>query len=574
MTSKLPPVSAPRLEPFIPGVTPVDDNSNPINPPYVPSVCQEMLGNPEIMLIITDTHTSADAAAELGLCCIAIDGPWGWYDKQRQQPRGQLENIACNNGRQVLLSFDPWIWLDDDGATGLTRLANLLTGRGGEVDRLCLNGPLSEFLIADNLDLADLHDHVRKIPGVTQPPTPEPPTVPVINANTELTQEQYEAWKHGNVLDEYQLAEAKRRLRAQRQAKRELDAEENPPQPLPDGRNLADLLAAPRTETPFLIGDLAPAGGRVLLAAPGKAGKTTLIQNVIRSLADGKPFLSRFTIDKPCNRIVLIDTEMTANQLTEWMDDQNIGNVAAVDIWTLRGSVGTFDLLDKRCRAKWADKFAGADYLILDCLRPVLDALGLDESHDAGKFLVAFDTLLADAAIPDALIAHHMGHGAERARGDSRLIDWPDATWKIVRDEKTDARYFSANGRDVDVWEGRLAFDAASRQLSYAGGSRTHSETEAAKPAVVDFLIGYTKAHGTGPTAKTMETDMHGGEHSRKSVRAALAELVSAGVVITAKGAHNATAHTIANGCLKCGRPPLVATWGHRPDFDCGTTSD
>lgn len=376
--------------------------------------------------------------------------------------------------------------------------------------------------------------------------------------------EHYDAWKRGDALDDYELGEAKRRLRAQRQAKQDLDDEENPPQPLPDGRNLADLLAAPRTETPFLINELAPAGGRVLLAAPGKAGKTTLIQNLIRSLADGDRFLGRFAIPQPCNRIAVIDTEMTSNQLTDWSRGQNIQNVAAVDIWTLRGSVGTFDLLDTGCRARWVAKLAGADYLILDCLRPVLDALGLDESHDAGKFLVAFDALLSEAGIPDAAIAHHMGHGAERARGDSRLIDWPDATWKIVRDEKTDSRYFSANGRDVDVWEGQLHFDAASRRLTYVNGSRTHAETEAATPAVVQFL-----ATNAGTSQTRIETEL-AVEHTRKSVRGALGALVKSGVVVTAPGAHRATLHTIANPCLKCGRPLVVATWGHRPNFDCG----
>jgi hypothetical protein len=46
-------------------------------------------------------------------------------------------------------------------------------------------------------------------------------------------------------------------------------------------------------------------------------------------------------------------------------------------------------------RAEWARKLRDLDaaVVILDCLRPVLDALGLDESHDAGRLLVALDEL-------------------------------------------------------------------------------------------------------------------------------------------------------------------------------------
>ena len=147
----------------------------------------------------------------------------------------------------------------------------------------------------------------------------------------------------------------------------------------------------------------------------------------------------------------------------------------------LRGKVSTFDIIDPATRAQWARHIGPADVLLLDCLRPVLDALGLDESHDAGRFLVAFDALLAEAGIAEAVIAHHMGHAGERSRGDSRLRDWPDVEWRLVRDKSNDddgetdpaaARYFAAYGRDVDQPEQLLGYDQATRHLRIAGGTR------------------------------------------------------------------------------------------------------
>lgn len=119
---------------------------------------------------------------------------------------------------------------------------------------------------------------------------------------------------------------------------------------------------------------------------------------------------------------------------------------------------------------------------MLDCLRPVLDVLGLDENRDAGKFLVAYDALLDEAGIGDSLLVQHMGHANERARGDSRLQDWPDAIWRIVRetDEPGSPRYLSAYGRDVEVTEGRLSFNQSTRRMTYAAGSRTDAKVEAA----------------------------------------------------------------------------------------------
>src|SRR6185503_6838808 len=106
------------------------------------------------------------------------------------------------------------------------------------------------------------------------------------------------------------------------------------------------------------------------------------------------------------------------------------------------------------------------------CLRPVLDALGLNEHTEVGLFLTALDALLREANIPEALVIQHMGHKGERARGDSRLLDWPDVGWTLVREKDDDPaspRFFKAYGRDVDVAEKQLAFDAATRRLSVVG---------------------------------------------------------------------------------------------------------
>jgi hypothetical protein len=63
--------------------------------------------------------------------------------------------------------------------------------------------------------------------------------------------------------------------------------------------------------------------------------------------------------------------------------------------------VGSFNRLDDRRRHEWATRLVelGCDHLVLGCLRPVLDAIGLDEHHDAGRFLVACDALLEKAGV-------------------------------------------------------------------------------------------------------------------------------------------------------------------------------
>jgi hypothetical protein len=135
---------------------------------------------------------------------------------------------------------------------------------------------------------------------------------------------------------------------------------------------------------------------------------------------------------------------------------------------------------------EWAEKLKadGVEFLVLDCLRPVLDALGLDEKTEAGRFLVRFDELLVRADCREAVVVQHMGHvkadsGNERARGDSRLLDWPDVNWKLVRDDLDDPasdRFASAFGRGVEVAEMRLAFNPNLRRLAGVEGSRKESK--------------------------------------------------------------------------------------------------
>jgi AAA domain len=344
-------------------------------------------------------------------------------------------------------------------------------------------------------------------------------------------------------------------LRVDREARRRLDDEDRPPITLPPIKRLDELLAEPDTEQQYRIDQLAPADARIMLNAQWKAGKTTIVGNLARALVDNEPFLGRFGVNMPAQHVVLIDDELSENTVRRWLREQNIANTAAVNVITLRGKLSTFNLLDDQLRAEWAQRLGalGCDYLVLDCLRPVLDALGLDERSDAGRFLVAYDALLSDAGISDSLVVQHMGHAGERARGDSRLQDWPDAIWNIVRetDNPDSPRFFSAYGRDVNVAEGRLSFDKASRRLTYTAGSRRDAETEAALVDVVTLLAN-TREPMSG---RGIEDGLSGTDHKRAAIRKAIKKSAADELVTETTGPKNAKLHTIAYPCAECGMP-------------------
>ena len=173
-------------------------------------------------------------------------------------------------------------------------------------------------------------------------------------------------------------------------------------------------------------------------------------------------------------------------------------------------------------RAVWAARLREheTEVVILDPVRPILDAIGLDEHKDAGRLLVAFDALLHEAEIADALLVQHMGHNGERSRGDSRLRDWPDCEWRLVRetDDPASARFLTAFGRDVEQPEQRLDYDRLTRRLTVAGGSRRDAKQEGALDAVLDVLGAHT-----GPmTGRAIKAALLESEHSRDTLDAAL----------------------------------------------------
>lgn len=343
------------------------------------------------------------------------------------------------------------------------------------------------------------------------------------------------------------VADEARKLRAREHARRIVKREQTGAQ---GERPLIKLgtafLAEPDDPVTYRISELWPVGGRIVLAAQYKAGKTTLMGNLVRSLVDGEPFLEHFTVDAVAHRVVIIDDELSEPMMRRWLRDQGIVHTDRFATVSLRGKLSTFDILDPVVRGEWAADIRAleSDVAILDCLRPVLDALGLDENTDAGRFLVAFDELLNEAGISEAVVVHHMGHNGERSRGASRLRDWPDVEWRLVRQDTEDpasARYFSAYGRDVEVPEALLTYDSAGRRLTLAGGNRREAKGRNTLPAVLELLAGSPD----GMSGRQIEEALTSAGETRQDVREALKLAVRDQLVVTFAGARRATMHVL-----------------------------
>jgi len=346
--------------------------------------------------------------------------------------------------------------------------------------------------------------------------------------------------------DEATKEHLKRTERLRREVRRELDAEEYGRTADPEILTLRERLARPRPVVHYRIQQVQGIGHRVLLAAQFKAGKTTLAANLARSVLDGDAFLGVYHVDPITGVVALFDFEMSPHQLDDWYAAQDITNDDRLLVIPMRGSASAFNITDRATCSRWAARLraAGVTYLILDCLRPVLDALGLSEHTEAGVFLTALDALLHEAGIPEALVIQHMGHKNERARGDSRLLDWPDVGWTLVRaseDDPASPRFFKAYGRDVDVPETQLDFDTTTRRLTVVSAGR--SRTDAKVAAALDSICTFVAAAPTPPSGRQIEDEVRLLGHTQKAIRNAIREGVTTGVLVEAEGRNGGRAY-------------------------------
>lgn len=273
---------------------------------------------------------------------------------------------------------------------------------------------------------------------------------------------------------DYLTAQEIKMSRARRMAKKVLDAEEaesNYHTPI-YVRSLSDELKLPIEEVKWTIKDVFPTGANVTLTAQYKAGKTTLINSLAKSLADGEKFLNYFDQPDHNGRIVIFNYEVSENQYRRWMNDVAIESSDKITLVHLRGK--RLPLIVPRVEDLVVSilKDLDAKTWILDPFARAFTGCGDENSNsDVGVFLDTLDVIKDRAGVSNLVLPIHTGraqeNGVDRARGATRLDDWADVRWLLKKTQ--DGRFFSADGRDVMQEEQMLTFDEQTRSLTLGG---------------------------------------------------------------------------------------------------------
>lgn len=383
------------------------------------------------------------------------------------------------------------------------------------------------------------------------------------------------------------------RQRFQKRARAELAAEDNLEAVKgwedPPSLTAREFLEIPDLEADYRVEGLWPIGGSVVLVAQAKAGKTTLMLNLIKSLVTGNDFMRRFPVQEVTGRVCLIDLELSDHTLRRWLRDLSLGSEKLL-LMPMRGQGAWLSeaVTNPVARSRFADwlRESEVDVLIIDPLAPLLAGARIDENSntEVGQLLrVGLAALQAESGVSELLLVHHAGHDGNRARGASVLMDWPDAIWTYelkagssgrggqgAGDVKDATRYFQAVGRDVDLAKTPVDYDPDTRRLTIDAdptlrGVRRQATEDAEKDAAV-LAVLKDRLQGRAETDAQWKKAVGGHD---KAYRASRDRLVKSGAVRQEEGGRNGAHKFLAveavvapNDVPRPPRPQLVAPVG------------
>jgi hypothetical protein len=331
------------------------------------------------------------------------------------------------------------------------------------------------------------------------------------------------------------------------------------PRWLVEAKSLEELTEEDLTPPCYRIEDLAVCDGSTNIFALYKTGKSVLLGNVARSLADNIPFLNRFEIEPVQGNIGILNFEMIAAQFNYWLDQQDIRNRKRIIPLHLRGE-GAYVEDDEMLGylVEYLNRFE-IEILLIDTLTSALKPESNPNlATTAAMFTSRLDSLRLKTGLRDVFLASHTGHPTSGQRsgvpldrhtaGSQKFMAWAEANWDYSMDA-TNLRYLSTSGR-IEDWLPRteVLFDLATKQLTLgrvtelgAGSStRPQRDPEQARHDVSKVLRKAWKK-GDGWLSKNAVEDAVKG--ARGVVRQSLEELVDEGLVEVMDGPRGSKLH-------------------------------
>ncbi|WP_203735134.1 AAA family ATPase [Paractinoplanes durhamensis] len=276
------------------------------------------------------------------------------------------------------------------------------------------------------------------------------------------------------------------------------------------GGSLDEMLARPVVGERYLIERLLGARHNMVLAAQYKTGKTTMGVNLIKSLADGAPFLGHKVMSWE-GRVAWWNGEMDDQDFHDYVRPLKVKNPKRVQLLHLRGR--PVSILDPHSAEMVVKHLRDNEigFWGVDSWRRFCAWNGVNENdNEAVERLTTRVDEIKERSGCDvfAAIAHTpraaMEEGEERARGAAALDDWVDARWVLTKNRDGD-RFLAVTGRGVGLEETKLEFNPATYRLTLGEGNRRTAVNETLRLGVSMALKGAPDGLLTGELADVVK---------------------------------------------------------------------
>lgn len=259
--------------------------------------------------------------------------------------------------------------------------------------------------------------------------------------------------------------------------------------------SLAELSDRPVT---YRIKDLLTDTGNVLISAYRKAGKSSLILDLLKAMTQEAPFLGSLPCEPLDGVAVYVNIELDQAMLRGYCETMGIDikrnkQLLVADYY---GRVGEFDIEDEDWCIDFASylKKVGAAALVVDPIHPVIAMHGGDsnDNDQSRQVMEILGSIRRRARLDHLFVIDHTGHADKtRARGASGKEDWADILWNI--EARDGGRALTAIGRGVS---GDVCYEQGNNGLLQVKAKGTNGQP--GKPSVAGAIkAAMESAHGT-----------------------------------------------------------------------------
>lgn len=290
----------------------------------------------------------------------------------------------------------------------------------------------------------------------------------------------------------------------------------------------------------WLVPGLWPADTIPMLSGNHKAGKTTLVTDLVASLvAPDRKFLGRFGPVEGTPEVYLINAETPTDAMREALIAAGVpadGHLVVDDLEP-RGGAHLFDITQPALYDRWIDLIRECmncgpgeqyepDVLIVDGLTAIMSGTSLRYA----EWYAAFRRFVREVGASSALVTGHADQQGNHSMGGVEMLGGPDGLWTYWSsdpDNPTSRRYFKVQPRLGGVVVPKTEVRLVDGLLTASESAEESTDRAEAPDPRAEVLERLEKASSDGATT----TDLTGRGRFGSERRKALQSLQTEGVV-------------------------------------------